>query len=245
MEFGGETVDGDAWTTSENAGVTVVNFWYAACPPCRVEAPVLVDLHEEYSSDVSFVGVNVRDGAAGEAPWRGANSFSYVLLGRRPHDRRAQEHHPPGQVLREGRQAARDRCSTRQWYIKNGGRDADLRERLIELGRSIDWHPDHMRVRYENWVNGLTGDWLISRQRFFGVPVPVWYALDADGNTDYDKVLLPTPDQLPLDPSTDLQQYVFVPSFSYVLLTNPIRAVALPVRNSAGGPHPRRGTMTA
>ena len=94
--------------------------------------------------------------------------------------------------------------STRQWYIKNGGRDADLRERLIELGRSIDWHPDHMRVRYENWVNGLTGDWLISRQRFFGVPVPVWYALDADGNTDYDKVLLPTPDQLPLDPSTDL-----------------------------------------
>ncbi|SJM64852.1 Thiol:disulfide oxidoreductase related to ResA [Agrococcus casei LMG 22410] len=64
MEFGGETVDGDAWTTSENAGVTVVNFWYAACPPCRVEAPVLVDLHEEYGGDVSFVGVNVRDGAA-------------------------------------------------------------------------------------------------------------------------------------------------------------------------------------
>ena len=64
MEFGGETVDGDEWTTSDNPGITVVNFWYAACPPCRVEAPVLVDLHDEYGDDVSFVGVNVRDGAA-------------------------------------------------------------------------------------------------------------------------------------------------------------------------------------
>ena len=94
--------------------------------------------------------------------------------------------------------------STRQWYIKNGGRDADLRERLIELGRTIDWHPDHMRVRYENWVNGLNGDWLISRQRFFGVPIPVWYGLDEAGEIDYDRVILPSFDQLPLDPSTDV-----------------------------------------
>ena len=94
--------------------------------------------------------------------------------------------------------------STRQWYIKNGGRDAEIRDRLIELGRSIDWHPDHMRVRYENWVNGLNGDWLISRQRFFGVPIPVWYGLDEDGNPDYDRVILPSPDQLPLDPSSDV-----------------------------------------
>lgn len=64
MEFGGETVDGDEWTTAEHPGVTVVNFWYAACPPCRVEAPVLVELHEQYGDDVEFVGVNVRDGAA-------------------------------------------------------------------------------------------------------------------------------------------------------------------------------------
>ena len=93
--------------------------------------------------------------------------------------------------------------STRQWYIRNGGRDQALREKLIELGKSLKFHPDFMRVRYENWVNGLTGDWLISRQRFFGVPIPVWYQLDADGNPDFDKVLTPEVAALPVDPSTD------------------------------------------
>ena len=72
--------------------------------------------------------------------------------------------------------------STRQWYITNGARDEALREKLLAAGRAIDFHPDFMRVRYENWVGGLSGDWLISRQRFFGVPIPVWYPLDADGN---------------------------------------------------------------
>ncbi|NUU06635.1 valine--tRNA ligase [Leifsonia sp. C5G2] len=93
--------------------------------------------------------------------------------------------------------------STRQWYVKNGARDEELRERLIELGREIDWHPDFMRVRYENWVNGLTGDWLISRQRFFGVPIPVWYPLDGDGNPVFDQPILPAQEQLPVDPSSD------------------------------------------
>jgi len=94
--------------------------------------------------------------------------------------------------------------STRQWYIRNGGRDAELRQRLLELGKQLKFHPDFMKVRYENWVNGLTGDWLISRQRFFGVPIPVWYALDAQGNPEFDKVLVPTSAQLPIDPSTDV-----------------------------------------
>lgn len=93
--------------------------------------------------------------------------------------------------------------STRQWYVKNGARDEVLRARLIELGQSIDWHPEFMRVRYENWVGGLTGDWLISRQRFFGVPIPVWYALDGDGNPLFDEPILPAHDQLPIDPSSD------------------------------------------
>ena len=92
--------------------------------------------------------------------------------------------------------------STRQWYIRNGGRDQALREKLIELGKKLKFHPDFMRVRYENWVNGLTGDWLISRQRFFGVPIPVWYQLDGDGNPDYEKVIVPNVDQLPVDPSS-------------------------------------------
>ncbi|WP_460773557.1 valine--tRNA ligase [Microbacterium sp. GXF7504] len=94
--------------------------------------------------------------------------------------------------------------STRQWYIRNGARDAELRDKLISLGQGLDWHPDFMRVRYENWTNGLTGDWLVSRQRFFGVPIPVWYALDEHGERDYDRVLTPDAAQLPVDPTSDV-----------------------------------------
>ncbi len=93
--------------------------------------------------------------------------------------------------------------STRQWYIKNGARDEVLRARLLELGQEIVWHPEFMRVRFENWVNGLTGDWLISRQRFFGVPIPVWYPLDSDGNPLFDSPIVATPESLPVDPSSD------------------------------------------
>ncbi len=92
--------------------------------------------------------------------------------------------------------------TSRQWYIRNGGRDADLNEALVAQGRKIDWHPPFMRARYENWVRGLNGDWLISRQRFFGPPIPVWYALNEDGEPDYDRVLVPREDELPVDPST-------------------------------------------
>ena len=94
--------------------------------------------------------------------------------------------------------------STRQWYLRNGARDAELRDKLIEMGRGMGWHPDFMRVRYENWTNGLTGDWLVSRQRFFGVPIPVWYGLDENGERDYDRVLTPDVSRLPVDPTTDV-----------------------------------------
>ncbi len=93
--------------------------------------------------------------------------------------------------------------TTRQWYIANGARDEKLRETLLDAGKAIDFHPDFMRVRYENWVGGLTGDWLISRQRFFGVPIPVWYPLDSDGEPMREQPIVPGEDVLPVDPSSD------------------------------------------
>lgn len=94
--------------------------------------------------------------------------------------------------------------STRQWYLRNGARDEAFREKLIALGREMSWHPDFMRVRYENWTNGLTGDWLVSRQRFFGVPIPVWYPLDENGDRVEAGVIVPDAADLPIDPTIDV-----------------------------------------
>jgi valyl-tRNA synthetase len=93
--------------------------------------------------------------------------------------------------------------TTRQWYLRNGGRDPVLREQLLARGRELTWHPAHMAARFENWVEGLTGDWLVSRQRFFGVPIPVWYPLDDAGQPDYARPLLPDPANLPVDPASE------------------------------------------
>ncbi len=100
--------------------------------------------------------------------------------------------------------------TSRQWYIRNGGKPwtnpatgRDLNEELVERGTELAFHPDFMRVRYENWVTGLNNDWLVSRQRFFGVPFPLWYRIDEDGQIDFTAILTPDESILPVDPSTD------------------------------------------
>lgn len=94
--------------------------------------------------------------------------------------------------------------TTRQWYVRNGGRDAELRAALVRRGRELTWSPEFMHSRYENWVEGLSGDWIISRQRFFGVPIPVWYPLDDSGEPDHERPILPEDTSLPVDPSSDV-----------------------------------------
>ena len=96
--------------------------------------------------------------------------------------------------------------TSRQWYLKNGGTDEKLNAELIERGKELNFHPDFMRVRYENWVHGLNGDWLISRQRFFGVPFPLWYPVNASGEPDYDRPITPSEDRLPIDPTIDVPE---------------------------------------
>ncbi len=92
--------------------------------------------------------------------------------------------------------------TSRQWFL----RTMPHREELLERGRALRWHPPYMRARYEDWVNGLTGDWCISRQRFFGVSFPLWYPLDESGAILHEHPIAAREDQLPVDPSTDVPE---------------------------------------
>jgi valyl-tRNA synthetase len=90
--------------------------------------------------------------------------------------------------------------TSRQWFVATQG----MRPTLLEANKELIWHPAYMSHRLATWIEGLNADWNISRQRFFGVPFPLWYTIDADGQIDYDVRLVPDEDQLPIDPSTDV-----------------------------------------
>ena len=92
--------------------------------------------------------------------------------------------------------------TSRQWFFKT----IEFRDALLARGRELQWHPPYMQARFENWANGLNGDWCVSRQRFFGVPFPVWYPIDANGHVQYDRPIAAADEPLPTDPSTDVPE---------------------------------------
>ncbi|MFQ5892219.1 MAG: valine--tRNA ligase, partial [Candidatus Methanofastidiosia archaeon] len=81
---------------------------------------------------------------------------------------------------------------TKQFFVKV----LDIKDKLIEIGRKMKWYPDYMRCRYELWIENLKWDWCISRQRYFGVPFPVWYCKRCG------EIYVANFDELPVDPTT-------------------------------------------
>jgi len=93
--------------------------------------------------------------------------------------------------------------TTRQWFVKL----VDKKDKLIEYGAKVKWHPEFMYARYKNWTENLSIDWCVSRQRFFGVSIPVWYPLDGNGRIQHENPILPSREQLmknAIDPMSDV-----------------------------------------
>ncbi len=82
---------------------------------------------------------------------------------------------------------------TTQWFVKI----LDMKERMLEAGNKIKWHPEYMQKRYEEWITGLKWDWCISRERFYGIPIPVFSCDNCDN------IVIPEVTEMPIDPKTE------------------------------------------
>jgi valyl-tRNA synthetase len=160
--------------------VTDVEWWYKYNLPLRT----IIGLDGKMTAAAGeFVGLNVEEARRRIIDLLDAQG---LLLGRQS-------------VMQSVRVHERDDTPveyivTLQWFV----RVLDFKKELLEAGEQVAWHPAHMKSRYWEWVENLGWDWCISRQRYFGVPIPVWYC-DACG-----KILLADEEQLPVDP-TDQQ----------------------------------------
>ncbi len=89
--------------------------------------------------------------------------------------------------------------TTPQWFIKSVSHKSDM----LEKSKQLNWHPQSMKIKLDTWVNGISMDWCISRQRYFGVPFPAWYS---KRKGEEGKVIFAKTEQLPVDPLKDLPE---------------------------------------
>ena len=96
---------------------------------------------------------------------------------------------------------------THQWFVNVLGHKEALKAKAAEC----NWNPDWMRIRIEQWIDGLNWDWCISRQRYFGVPFPVWYVHDvnSENKTGADERLYAPAEMLPVNPLTQFPYFRF------------------------------------